>query len=495
MSSSRLVVVVVRWWLSAMLQAARQKPQRRTQWRRALRPTRWNPRRPRRRRRLCSITWKHLHLGRETLWRRCWEAQVRQLTPTLGQRRRADDSRGRRWRVSSYQPFPVRPSAGRRHRRHAILDAGKPWQQCPAPKVRAYGGHHTWGCRMASRRLGVSHRLLAILTCPSSLTTDSAARPAAHRLASASKARATRESTAAGEAQTNLQRRIKSARATIDTHPPDAFTKAPQRADRNRRRLKPEQQQVRQSSRHHDTPGHLKAPAAQDDDALLKTQRLPAKASRSPARSGSSSLNSSAGSGLANVLARSRQALEQTARLDSTWRHSGGADDEPAAPSLNETRRLDGEMDDDANDAALSRTENDSVPVSTVGNIPPPASSIPSSVWGHGALGAMLTQKARTAALGGSLSETSSGAGKWRQLVRHRPIQDDPEIRLMSFSEDVTQDIVWQAAHSDRWVCRTLGRLLCQGGRGLVVGRWPRTGKKNLFPLISQFPINDQRHD
>lgn len=114
---------------------------------------------------------------------------------------------------------------------------------------------------------------------------------------------------------------------------------------------------------------------------------------------------------------------------------------------------------DDANDAAPIDIESAPVPVSTVGSKPPPAFSMPSSVWGQGALGAMLTQKARTVALGGSLSETNSAGGKWRQLVRHRPIQDDPEIRLMSFSEDVTQDIVWQAAHSDRWVGRRWPRI------------------------------------
>ena len=228
------------------------------------------------------------------------------------------------------------------------------------------------------------------------------------------------------------------------------------------RRIPAADARAESSQRERPAPKAAPPPArsASSKASLLKTQRLPSKGrvstSPTPARSAASSLNSSTGSGLAEILARSRQALNETAHVGSAARQrdeEGGPD---AVEPLQRTLRLASPATDfgEAKDATVEAVAGGTAPLPQSPPATQPTATAPPSAgaWGQGALGSLLPQKARTAALGGTVLGATAGAGKWRELVRRRPVQDDPEVKLMSFAEDVTQDIVWQAAHSDQCV-------------------------------------------
>lgn len=240
-------------------------------------------------------------------------------------------------------------------------------------------------------------------------------RPAAQRSTSAAAARVAHEAATAVRVQSNLHRRVNSAKATVDTRPPAAYTLAPQRADRRRRQQTPQRK------------AHATQPRA--PDPLLQTQRLE---SESPGSHHSSDLDDGT--------------LELRGSTPDSAHRGELARSQDSAAGFAATARFD--------DIVTSATPNVSVE-DTARPVPAATAAAPSfgmatSAWSGGALGTMLGSAARTAALGGSNeAPVLGGSGRWRQLVQRKAVQDDPELRLMSFAEDVTQDIVWQAAHTD----------------------------------------------
>lgn len=269
----------------------------------------------------------------------------------------------------------------------------------------------------------------------------------------------------------SLQRRVHAAKACVDVRPPAGFAKIVQRLEKRKQQ---EQQRDRPRSAQ---PDSGRTSASRSSAEHIPDGMRPSTALGSPAQ----------------------QLLMQTVRLadtpDTVWSRetstirpeSVGEAMTPATPALMQTMRLDDAVQQDNGKATSSPGRGagslaaaaaklapapataSSRPQSAAGSAPATAAAAASTaavrqptLWDTGAVGAMLSGAARTAALVGvanasdsSFGQSAAGAAqpqKWRDLVRRKAVQDDPELKMMDFVAGITQDIVWQAALTDRLV-------------------------------------------